>query len=159
MARDITVKDVRPLLDSLSEMLTAANFGAGASVLTVNQLRDLVDVFQLKYNVARTAWDSLVSETGSAANAEAVLADYITPTPTNVLSALGSINTGITNFLNDYEGSVYGTGSAAHTYSVSQVSNLWVGGHSEVNITAGVLSVVNSRCSTLVADLTVIAPE
>lgn len=156
MIKEIST-DVQPLISSLKSMHRAASFGATASAMTVNQLRDVIDIMHSSYNSAHSSWSALSTAIG-ASDARSALTAVLSPVPADVSATLLDIQTSALDLVNAYLGSVYATGSPAWTYTASLVSGQIVGGHSEVTLPSGIISVVNARCSTLKTSLEAITP-
>lgn len=149
MARNIITNDVVPLLSALKQMYKAADFGANATSLNVEQLVSIIDQIFFNYNKARASWDSLVSETGSASAAETVISDYIFPSPVDITTQLNLVRTETVDLMNGYQGSAFGAGSPEKTFSYTLSGNFLQDGHTEVAVSGGVLTAVNGFCSDL----------
>ena len=156
MAHDLK-DDLDPMLDGLISMYRAAQFAAGATSMTVTQLRQVVTQIQAGFNKAEANWSDLVGRVGSA-EALNLLSLRVSPTPADASAALATIRTDAFAFINAYNGSVYATGTPAFTYSSSIVGGQIVGDHVDLEITPAALSALNGLAITLRTSLLVLAP-
>ena len=157
MAHDLK-DDLDPMLDGLRRMYRAANFATNATVMTVQQLRDVITQVQAGFNLAESSWTALVGHVG-AAEALNTLSMRVAPPPADASAALVQIRTDALAMINAYNASTYANpGEAAWTYSASLVGGQIVGDHTDIEIDAPTLTTLNGLASTLRTSLLVLAP-
>lgn len=149
MAKNLNKRYAVPLLGQMLRMHRAAAFGADATSLTVSQLKSIIDTVHNSFNSAKSHYDGLVSDSGSAENARAILASMLEPSPADIGSTLIDIRGDVLALLNAYASSSYSASEPAWTYTVSLVGGSLDGGHVDAQVSAGVVSALNTLCASL----------
>lgn len=155
MARDLTKVKSR-FTGSLKSIYSAANYGANATSLTVEQLQRLISILHSSHNSLREAWDDLVAMVG-ADIAREILSHDVSSVPETLATDLIQVRTDIQAILDVYQ-SNYGAGISAKTFSYALENGLFTGGFSEDNVGSGALSTLNGLCATLESSVELITP-
>ena len=155
MARDLS-KVKAKFTNSLKSIHSAANYGANATSMTVEQLQRLINILHGSHNSLRESWDDLVALVGGDVARE-ILSHDISSVPATLSTDLVQVRTDIQAVLDTYE-SNYGAGISAKSFTYGLEGGLFTGGFSEDNIGNGALNALNGLCATLESSVELLTP-
>ena len=155
MARDLS-KAKTQYINAVKGIYSSAVFGANATVMSVDELQNLVQSLFADYNRGQAAWADLSTLMG-ATEARDLLAQTVNNPSADIGAQLAQVSTDLRAILTAYE-NTFGTGTPNRTFSYTVVSGQLDGGFADINISAPLLTSLNGLCSTLQASVELITP-
>ena len=157
MARDLSLVKQK-FVAGIKGIYSTANFGATSTTsMTVEELQRIISNLFNYHNQAREAWDDFVALQGATAARDLIAETVDGIGSEDVGATLATVRTNIQAILDAYE-TQFGTGTNNKTFSYTLTGGLFTGGLVDIDIAGGVLTNVNTLCTTLRTSVEVLTP-
>lgn len=155
MARDLSRVKTQ-YINAVKGIYSAATYGANATVMSIDELQNLIQSLLSDYNRGQAAWADLNGLMGGA-EARNLLSQTINSPPADIGAALSTVSADLRAILTAYENQ-FGAGTANREFSYTVNSGQLEGGFSDINVSTPLLTSLNTLCTTLQNSVEAITP-